>query len=88
MWRSLFLAIGLTLLLLGLESIFVERAVLSNRFSKAVAPANDPDFELDPAAGPVRQKRDFAPPEWAPWSLISASAVVILYSITLRSNAG
>jgi hypothetical protein len=28
-------------------------------------------------------QREISPPEWAAWSLLSAGAVVILYSITL-----
>jgi len=32
--------------------------------------------------GPGRY-RELAPPDWAPWSLMSAGAVVVLYSFTL-----
>jgi hypothetical protein len=88
MWRSLFLAIGLTLLILGGESMVVERAVLTDQFSKSVRPEFDPEFDFDGPPSPIVQKRSFSPPEWAPWSLISAGAVVILYSVAMRPNSG
>jgi hypothetical protein len=30
--------------------------------------------------------RDLIPPDWAPWSLMSAGAVVMLYSFTLPAK--
>lgn len=34
--------------------------------------------------------REIVPPDWAPWSLLAAGAVVMLYSFTIpqRVNAG
>jgi hypothetical protein len=65
MWRSLFLALGLFSVVLGLESLLVDSAVLASQGDTILA------------------SRDVVPPEWAPWSLLSAGAVVILYSFTL-----
>lgn len=61
MWRSFFLAVGVFLVILGAESLAIDKAVL------------------------VRSEgmTDIVPPEWAPWSLLSAGAVVILYSFTI-----
>ena len=64
MWRSLFLAVGIFTLLLGLEALLVERATFANHG--------------EPAA-----TRELVPADWAPWSLLSAGSVVILYSFTL-----
>lgn len=69
MWRALFMALGFSAILLGLECLVVEKAVL--------APG-------EPAEGQsVGARRDFIPPDWAPWSLMSTGAVTMLYSVTI-----
>lgn len=67
MWRSFFLAVGLTLLVAGAECLVVDDFILA---SKGGASAE-------------RSTRDIKPPEWAPWSLLSAGAVTMLYSFTI-----
>jgi hypothetical protein len=66
MWRSFFLAVGLTLCILGGECLIVDKAFVT-------------------LAG--RGGREFVPPEWAPWSLLSAGAVVSLYSLTVARQS-
>jgi hypothetical protein len=68
MWRAFFLACGVSVLLLGLECLVVDDFILANRGAVGASPA----------AG-----RNLNPPDWAPWSLISAGAVTILYSFTI-----
>jgi hypothetical protein len=64
MWRSMFLAIGIILIILGAECLVVDTAnVLLESGSQKLSP-----------------------PEWAPWSMISTGAVVILYSFTIPSR--
>ena len=73
MFRSLFLALGVYSCILGVESLAIERAVLKR-------PEN--------ADGGYQQKV-IAPPDWAPWSLMGAGAVVVIYSFTIpRKMAG
>ncbi|MAT70447.1 MAG: hypothetical protein CMJ58_13090 [Planctomycetaceae bacterium] len=67
MWRSLFLALGVSSAILGAEALAIEKAVLKQPES---APANSAVKEINP-------------PEWAPWSLMAGGAVVILYSFTI-----
>jgi hypothetical protein len=76
MWRCFFLAIGISLCLLGVECLVVDRATI------LASPASDaePSFGLSAQTG----SKDFDPPEWAPWSLLSAGAVLTLYTMTLR----
>jgi len=74
MFRSLFLALGAYSCLLGVEALALEKAVLKK-----------------PVPGQPRQytEEDLVPPEWAPWSLMGAGAVVVLYSFTIpRRNRG
>ena len=65
MWRALFLALGLFVLMMGVESLVIDSATLANHGDATVGSQN------------------VVPPEWVPWSLLSAGAVTILYSITI-----
>lgn len=68
MWRSLFLALGAYCCLLGLEALTIQKAVLKPQTRGGQV---------------VKPARDLTPPDWAPWSLLSGGAVVVLYSFTL-----
>lgn len=77
MMRSFFLALGIYAFILGLECLVLEKAVLHpSRDATAAAVAQ----QLAPAY------REITPAEWAPWSLLSGGAVVILYSFTLPAK--
>lgn len=84
MWRAFFMAIGISLCLIGLECMVVDRAVLVDR-GKA-------DTVVDPitfsAYAPSSAGRTISPPEWAPWSFLSAGTVVLLYSMFLKTGGG
>ena len=74
MWRSFFLALGVYCFLLGVECLAIDKAVLtpsSENSARAFASRVAPVY------------REVTPPEWAPWSLMSAGAVVVLYSFTI-----
>ena len=75
MWRSLFLALGAFSCIVGLECLFLDKAVMF-----ASAPAATASARNMPA---VSAKKELAPPPWAPWSLMSVGSVVILYSFTV-----
>ncbi|MFO7905768.1 MAG: hypothetical protein ACQESR_11135 [Planctomycetota bacterium] len=82
MWRSLFLAMGIVLCILGAECLVLEKAVLARNDEQ---PKQTTSY-LAPAPEPSRE--EFKPPEWLPWGLLSFGAVVILYSYSLpRRNA-
>jgi hypothetical protein len=77
MWRSFFLAIGTYCLILGAECLAIDKAELK----VSSAPARGPfGGRLAPST------REVEPAEWAPWSLMSGGAVVILYSFTLPAK--
>jgi len=77
MWRSVFLAIGVTFCILGLECLVVDEAVLADSFLASRASAAM-DF-YNPTADSQQIKTE----EWMPWSFLATGAVIILYSITL-----
>ena len=83
MWRAFFLAIGIYLCILGAECLAVERFELASK-EQAVQPAGPATLFGSPPAAVVTTRRDIQPPEWAPWSFLSAGAVIILYSLTIN----
>jgi hypothetical protein len=76
MWRSLFLAVGIFLIILGVQCLGVAQFTLKIRDEAAAA------YYLDTTPGTGPQKK-LTPPPWVPWSLMSTGAVVCLYSFTL-----
>lgn len=70
MWRAFFLAVGISLCILGAEAMVLHKAVL--------AAEKTPEKPV-----PTTKPREIKPPEWAPWSLLSAGAVIVLYSFTI-----
>jgi hypothetical protein len=77
MWRSLFLAIGVFLVILGVECLGVAQFTLKLRDD---ATASTSIFDATPVLGSQKQ---ITPPPWAAWSLMSTGAVVCLYSFTI-----
>lgn len=91
MWRAFFLAIGVTLCLVGVECMVLDHAVLasSGQGERPAAPPLDYGgygFAVDPPRSTVAESKTIEPPEWAPWSLLSCGAIVLLYSITRRGR--
>ncbi|MCA9174617.1 MAG: hypothetical protein KDB14_09025 [Planctomycetales bacterium] len=77
MWQSFFLAIGITLCIVGVECMLIERATLTD------VAAMTHNASYSPDGPPKVLSKDVVPPEWAPWSLLSTGVVVILYSFSL-----
>lgn len=74
MWRALFIGLGISAVILGVECLTLDKAILHSKETRA------------PGILPVMQRtaaREIAPPDWAPWSLLSAGTVTMLYSFTL-----
>lgn len=84
MWRSLFLALGVYLCILGAECLVVEKFVF--RPTGPVRVESSASFLT--TAAPKPQTREYAPREWAPWSLMATGVIVCLYSVTLAKRIG
>jgi hypothetical protein len=82
MWRSLFLAAGIVLCILGAECLIVEKAVLAGESTEGL-----PKTSFFAAATPP-PANEIKPPDWAPWSLLSSGAVVIIYSYSIPRRNG
>jgi hypothetical protein len=76
MWRALFLAIGVFLMLLGIQCLGVTKFTMKSRED----PPQPTSLFETPGLGPQKQ---ISPAPWAPWSLLATGAVVCLYSFTL-----
>ena len=81
MWRTFFLAIGISLCILGCECLVVEKAVLALPVKKQVESRT---FYGTSKVSAADNTREVVLPEWAPWILLSTGAIVSIYSITLR----
>ena len=80
MFRSFWLAVGISLCILGGECLIFEKAVLAGVSSQTTAVTSVPN----PFADSMQTRaREIVPPEWAPWGLMSAGAVIILYAFNI-----
>jgi len=86
MWRAFFSAVGIVLVILGVECLLIDSAVL------AAGVVDDPmSMQQNSMFGGQlanMQSRVFKPAEWIPWSLLASGAVVLIYSISLRRANG
>lgn len=82
MWRALFLAVGISMCILGGECLVVEKFVMGGEAPPSEQ--NPATIFGSPPAPLGTLSRDVEPAEWAPWSLLSAGAVIILYAVTLN----
>jgi hypothetical protein len=86
MWRAFFSAVGIVLVILGVECLLIDSAVL------AAGVVDDPMAMQQNAmfGGQLAstQNRVFRPAEWIPWSLLASGAVVMIYAISLKRSNG
>ena len=81
MWRSFFIALGLAAAILGGELLAIDKATFT-------LPAEE-TIQQRPLMNSVHEAihtKDFVPPEWAPWTLLSVGIVVVLYSSSLTAE--
>ena len=92
MWRAMFLAVGGTLLVMGLESMVLDHAVLANDSgfikppkAKTEAVLDEWGIEIDRRVVPAAP-RTVRPPEWAPWSMLSTGTIMLFYGLGRRTR--
>ncbi len=98
MFRSIITAIGVFLLILGGESLIVDRVIVvesqeQTAPSTAVAPYSaspfqNAGFRQPQGAGLPRriQRRVYHTKDWMPWSLLAAGTIVVLYSYSISPS--
>jgi hypothetical protein len=77
MWRSLFLALGVFMLIVGIQCLGVSQFILKIH-GESTASASL--LDVSPIVGPQLK---FTPLPWTPWSLMATGIVVCIYSFTL-----
>jgi hypothetical protein len=79
MWRALFLAIGISLIILGVECLAVSKFT----FKAHGKPEKVEQTTLQTPQPALAQRREFVVGDHAPWSLMGLGAVVIIYAFDL-----
>ena len=79
MWRSLFTAIGIMLIVLGAECLFVDSA--------SVFASQETASFVDPTSPPVTITKTVRPTEGLPWMLMAVGAITVLYSVTIQGKS-
>lgn len=92
MWRALFLALGGTLLVMGIESMVLDHAVLAtdSGFIQSPQPRLEPvldewGIEID-RREVTPEPRVVSPPEWAPWSMLSTGIIMLFYGFARKTR--
>jgi hypothetical protein len=75
MWKTLFMAFGLFVILVGAQCLVVGKFIL-----KARAPAVQTTNWVGQAESAPGPQRELVPTEWAPFSLMAGGCVVWLYA--------
>ena len=78
MIRAVFLAVGICVMIFGAECLAVQKIVLKKR---EAPPASQATLLQEGATeGP---NKTITPPDWAPWALLGAGALICIYSYTI-----
>ena len=97
MWRSIFLAVGITLILLGGQLFFVEQLEIKRVRNQAKPQATNNQvvnfnnnnnfgspFQNVSTPAVVQPKTIlYTPKDWMPWSLLAVGAIVVIYTFTI-----
>ena len=87
MFRAFFFAVGIMLLIVGIECMFIDSATLGQAKVEQVKVGGG-WMQESQTVEVAKGGRKVDPPEWMPWSLIFSGAVVLLYSFSLPSRWG
>jgi len=79
MLRAFLMALGITACIFGAECMAVDRFVMAGEVTTA-KPAQPASLFGPPAPA----AREYKPPEWMAWTLLSGGAIVILYSVAMK----
>jgi hypothetical protein len=85
MWRSMFIALGIFLCLLGAEFLACDHLVLRNSLQEpAAGNANSAVTMVSVSTPQPGPRRIYVPKDWMPWTLLASGAIVLMYSVRPR----
>ena len=95
-WRALFLALGITMILLGSQLFFVEQVEIRQlrpatpNTAANTGSAYDSAFQNASAQQPAPAPRTvtISRKEWMPWSLLAIGSIVVIYTFTIPRRGG
>lgn len=82
MWRSMFLAFGVFVVLLGAQCLVVQKFVLKSQ--EVIVQENGGLLGIDRTE--TVRKQEITPQPWAPWSLMSCGVITCIYSFTIPAR--
>ena len=91
MWKAMSLAIGVTLILVGVELFFVEELEV-RKLRQTAAQSQNADgglFQNASFSNIVNAREDSAPTrlirpqDWMPWSLLAVGSIIVIYTFTI-----
>lgn len=82
MWRAFFYAVGIMLVVLGVECLVIDSAVLHNGNSEEMVQNNN----IWTGTTGLEGNRVIKPAEWQPWSFLASGSIVLLYSLTIKKG--
>ena len=86
-WRAFFIAVGVMMVIVGIECLLIESATFADENSRAVR-VNNNFFQQLESYEVSSKGKTVEPPEWIPWSLLASGTIVILYALTLPARMG
>jgi hypothetical protein len=86
LYRAFFCAIGLVMIIVGLECLVIDSALFSPGIFEdtKLAVQENQWFNSQP---PMPQGNVFRPKDWFPWSLLAIGSIVAIYSQAVRNLA-
>lgn len=87
MWRAFFSAIGIVMVVFGLECLVIDEAILANRKDPISQQAHIQTASLfgSSASNAFQATSRFRPSESIPWGLLASGAVVCLYAMSYKN---
>ena len=82
MWRSIFIAVGIMAIIIGLECLVIDSADFYS------ASETEAGAFVNPVTVPASNVKQWRPKEWFPWVILSAGGITVLYAFTLPKRFG
>ncbi|HMP79675.1 MAG TPA: hypothetical protein PKD54_09510 [Pirellulaceae bacterium] len=92
MWKAFFLAIGTFMIVLGVETLLVDKFVVAEgrRVPRLVGGQSQPFTPAGYQRGfgtVVPPRREFHTKEWLPWSLLAGGTITVMYTCSVHSRS-
>jgi hypothetical protein len=85
LYRAFFCAVGLVMIIVGLECLAIDSAMLAPGIledAKPLGPDSNGWFSSQPS---LPQGKIFRPRDWFPWSMLAGGSIVAIYAQAVRT---